>query len=141
MEKHYIDLEGTVIDSWQSPTPVNLHLREFLEGKEVIIYSFALLNREDSNHFFVNVKDTLQTVFGCTVTGIVFTETICDEFAKEDGVEYEDYLDRVMYRNELGKEGSFLRYVKKYGNSDVVYHLWDDTVEDKEIGNVRFHRV
>lgn len=141
MDCYYIDLEGTVIDSWQSPIPINLHLRNELQGKEVIIYSFALLGQEDMNHFDMNIRNTIEQTFSCKVKGVVFTGAVCDILAKEDGVIYEDEVDRILYRSQIGKTESFLRYIFENGVDDNTYHLFDDTVEDRVIDNVRFYKV
>lgn len=125
----FIDLEQTVIDDWWSATPINLHLRSELSGKDVIIFSFALLNLQDKIEFNKRIKPEIEQVFGCKIIDAVLMSDVTKEIAlKFNNLHFFDVVDEIDYRNTLGKQDLFLRYCQKF--SDSAIFLFDDMVDN-----------
>ncbi len=127
-EFNFIDLEQTVIDSWHYPLPINLQLKRQLAGLKVAVFSFALRESSDLNHFHINIRETLESVFGVKIVGVVLTADLCKMFMSEEG-RTENYTD---YMFELGKQELFLKYAETLPANSII-RLWDDSVSNFSI--------
>jgi hypothetical protein len=128
---YYLDLEGTVIDIWNNPKPVNLHLTSILENKNWEIFSFALCNSDDKIFYKENIKFTVEDTFNCRTSSNILVDEVTVDIAKNYGYSLRDVVDIIDYRNTLGKREFFLRYLKYKNIEDSDITFIDDTVENE----------
>lgn len=125
--KLFIDLEGTVINDWFDMVPVMVDtMREKIGGHEVEIFSFAVFNDEDLQRFNIDIKPTIEEVFGCKVVKCHTVEEIKAVVQKGTGL----YLSITDFIQLFGKERAFQEFCLK---EKVSGTLFDDMVRDMTI--------
>lgn len=131
----FLDLENALIDTWTSPSIINHHLKSrFLHFTDFRLFSFAVLNEEDKKQFNRNIAPAIKDFFGVTFNDIVLIDDITDEIAKDCHLHFFDAVDRIDFRNTLGKQDLFLRFCKRFTGEDIV--LFDDMVDDLIINDL-----
>lgn len=89
----YLDLEATVIDSWDNPVLVNMQkVRNFIERygvKEVNIFSFAIHNELDRQEFLKHMKPLLESTFNIKVNDVPTAEEVRKEVCLSMGTHFE----------------------------------------------------
>jgi hypothetical protein len=124
----FLDLEGTVIDTWHSGMLINsAQVREWLAAmsvKRVHIFSFAVTNDADQAWFWKNIAPSLRRALDID---IIDCPTVQD-FQRADlmvtGVKWENTMEFITVR---GKQDAFRSWCKL--NYDSLHNiLLDDTV-------------
>lgn len=132
--KIFLDLEETVIDSWDSGLLVNSgQVRDFLKQQDVTnvtIFSFAVWDTNDQKTFDKQHRRILQRALD---TGIVLVPTVQD-FMHSDteltGVEWHgDVTEFICLR---GKVGAFINWCKLHHSNENCL-LVDDVVPNMDV--------
>lgn len=94
MDRHiFLDLEGTIIDSWDNRVPVNLSkIKSFLEQnniKEVNIFSFAIHNEDDLTEFCRDdFKGWLEEILNVKIVSHPTVEDMCKAVLQHVGINW-----------------------------------------------------
>lgn len=130
----FLDLENTVIDTWEGQNIVSNknQIREWIKSHnfdEVVVFSFAIWNDDDKAEFKGNIKPRLESIFD-----IKFNEEV---FSIEDIKRFtQNQMKCLVDRDDIfafGKQQGFINTVMQrfQGNFCV---LLDDMVR-----NTKFH--
>jgi hypothetical protein len=138
---YFLDLEQTLISSWRDPTPINLQLRNILLGKEVYIFSFAVITAYDLSYFNYNIRSEVKEAFGVKIKEVILMSQVLVETERKVFTP----TDAITVLNEIGKQELFLKYISCKFSKQVV-HFWDDMVEDLSIkdkskNKITLHKV
>lgn len=129
----FLDLEETIIDSWQSGLLVNVQvLREFLEKNnvtEIGIFSFAVYNDRDLEIFNRDHKPFIEKALNVTVTSCVTVEQMQKSDTKFTGIFFDNISDFISVR---GKKDAFINFVNANIKFDKAM-LIDDVVPNMTI--------
>lgn len=134
--KIFLDLEETVIDSWQSGLLVNSHkVRDFLADQQVsnvTIFSFAVWNDEDQKTFAKEHQRSLQKALDTHVAECPTVQDFMQADTRLTGVHWHgDVTEFITLR---GKMGAFVNWCKlHHPNHNCV--LVDDVVDNVDIVN------
>ena len=134
--KIFLDLEETVIDTWGSSLLVNTSVvRGFLrdnDAKEVSIFSFAIWDNADKEHFVdSSMKHMLETALEVKIVEWLSVDEIIKINAPG--------TDRIDYISWEGKARAFYALCKNR-EYDTTCMLVDDTV-DSEVLTVHDKRL
>lgn len=132
--KIFLDLEETIIESWQNPLLMNVQkLREWIDERRnfidsVGVFSFAIWNETDRTEFVVSgMQEDIERALGIKITEILTVPQICKEVFWKSGT--------VMSVNEFitiwGKQRAFIDWSLLTQSGHVV--LIDDVVQNLEI--------
>jgi hypothetical protein len=135
----FIDLEGTIIDCWNNPKPINYHLKIMLSGTKWNIFSFALCNKEDKIKFDDLIKSDLEFLFDCTLISNILIDEVTKNIAEKNNNKLYDYKDIIEYRHFLGKKDIFLQYIKLKNIRDSEIYLIDDSVNTGIVLDIEFN--
>lgn len=145
MTKLYIDLEETVIGSWQDQVLVKSHKLEQLlaanpdlDRTDVRIFSFAIYNQKDKDEFARDIKPMLERRFGITITLWPSVAEMAEADQLLTGCRWLDAdtmggLDISEFINIRGKAGAFENWVWFHGVNGERYMLLDDVVPQRVI--------
>lgn len=109
----FLDLEGTVINSELEPTLLPKH-KEFLKGKEVIIFSSMFTSTDDLNGYTKSVLKSITDYFELTIIDICYLEPFYSSI-----------------KTNPSKSNLFLEYAKISCYTELT--LLDDTVIDSSL--------
>lgn len=136
MKTVFLDLEKTIIHSWDDPVIINedmirKHL-QLIQPDLVGIYSFAIYDEQDRNVFLNTIKEEIENTFHLKIeAALIFT---VQEIAKT--VLKMQTEDIQKFIQTYGKQRSFLEFVKeKFPEGEFI--LIDDLVENLEIENIK----
>jgi hypothetical protein len=132
-EINFLDLEGTIIDTWNSPSIINHQLKKLLENKTWHIFSFALLDEKDQNFFNNTLKNEIEKTFNCQVVADILINEITIAVALLQHIFLRDIAEVIDYRNTLGKSIMLLKYIKLIGLQDHKITFIDDMIENEII--------
>jgi hypothetical protein len=142
----YLDLEGTVITSWEDQLLMNAsRVRDFIDAnpdldrKDVRAFSFAIYNDKDKDTFVQCIKPMLERVFDVTITQWPSLYDMAAASQKLSGHRWIDQdtgnVDMHDYISIVGKVNAFEDWANYHhgGGGDVV--LVDDIVPTKTVLN------
>ena len=127
-----LDLENTIIDSWNNPIPLSKKIKfiksqiPFIHERHPIfgIFSSAIDNEKEKSQA-IRLTEEIMNV------KIEFTHVP----SFKNMLDYLPYKSNAFQKweimNLLGKQGLFYHYTKSYPGYDFI--LFDDTVEDEII--------
>jgi len=139
----YIDLEETIIRSWDQPFLINTdRIKRFVDKhcfKEVSIFSFAIWNNIDREHFENHIKNEIENCLNISVNNVPTKEEILSIVRRLNRIE----IDSLELSTMWGKERSFEDYILSTMNESVRVTLIDDAVQNKIVlcDNVRIKFV
>lgn len=103
----YFDLEETIIESWNDPVLCNVSVvKDFIKDNgitEIHIFSGAIWNGKDKNHFELTMKSWLERVFGVEIKSFPSMEEV-RRVTQWKSVLFEDVQEMV---NLIGKKRMF----------------------------------
>lgn len=137
MKEIWLDLEQTIISSWDDPILCNVEkIRNFLiNTKSVNIFSFAVWNEKDRKHFRNNLAPWLSRELNVQFNRCPSIEQIINDiFWKIKNIK----IDQVSLVNEWGKARVFEEFIRVTGGSGE-FVLIDDVVEDTSITRTLFN--
>jgi hypothetical protein len=128
MNNVFLDLEQTVLSSWDEGVLVNkTKVHDFLKEQKATgfhVFSFAVWNDDDVNEFNRRFKTFLENALDCKVLSCFS----CADFRKADteltGVRFDDLTDFISVRGKVGAFQSWCE-LNFSGQSNV---LVDDVV-------------
>lgn len=139
----FLDLEETLIESWDDPRlckPAKVSgLLEKHFGKDrditpASLWSFAVWHQADVDHFNKHFRDFLQNTFSISFGDHILTmQEMCENSRQFKGW---SHLDATEFSQLFGKDVSLEHWAKMKDIRDSEIILLDDTVENKSI---RFH--
>ena len=142
MNKLFLDLEETVVDSWQSQRLVNIGaVKSFLQNNsfdEVDVFSFAVWNNDDVAVFNRDLKPVLNRALNVNLKDCPSVPDVMKADTKLTGVQWHN--DVTEFIQVRGKFTAFLNWCKlNHPNDNCV--LLDDmvpnvTVVDRDTGTV-----
>lgn len=146
MTQHiFLDLEQTVIDSWESQCLINIEqvrtrlADHFAVGESVMhIFSFAIWDEKDEANFRCELETRLMEALGLQVRFIVHrVDQISNAVFKNTGVLWE----RQELITCLGKQEAFTQFCRaKFGKGDHCI-LLDDMVMNSVTVDTDFNRI
>lgn len=127
----WFDLEATMIESWDKPFIINQEkifnfLREF-PCDEIGIFSFAIWDDKDREHFNKHFKVVLEELFGIRIVHIPTKQELFQAIKKANGKQF-DFQDFFDF---WGKENGFSDWIR--ATQTGTHILIDDMVEDCEM--------
>lgn len=134
----FLDLEETIIDSWESGNLVNVQvIKDYLEKnniKEVGIFSFAIYNDRDLDIFSRDHKTAIERVLNVTISTVISVEQMLKLDTAFTGLFFESVSDFISIR---GKKDAFINFVNGNVKFDKAI-LIDDVVPNMSI---KYHDV
>ena len=132
----FLDLEETVIESWDNPLLINIQkVKAFLKQREVTqisIFSFAIHNQKDKDDFNRHLKGKLQDVLGVIIEPIESLEDFCKIIRQgRGGAVWEPFELGLVW----GKFRSFVDVCTMSAPRGSINILIDDMVDDVVIHN------
>lgn len=129
----YIDLEQTILESWQDPLLINVSkIRDFLKERqitEVSIFSYAIYNDNDKRIFADQIKPNIERALGVTVMGWPSVQDMIREEKKYTGIVFDQAYEVAEYIQLRGKKDGFINYVQGTCDFETAI-LIDDVVPD-----------
>lgn len=129
----YLDLEGTVLDSWDNPVLVNMHrVHTFVEQHgvtDVNVFSFAIHNEKDRQEFLTHMKPMLERVYGFKVNDVPTAEEVRKEVCKHMGT----HFDLQEFLLVWGKARAFQEYAQFKVPRGCRAVLLDDMVPNMNV--------
>lgn len=135
--KLFLDLEDTIINSWQDPTVMehNIHnikrLIKFWELSQVSIFSFAIYDDLDKETFVESLKINLEEALGVKIVEWLSVKEMQMIVQEYDGVRYDNHLEFIQLK---GKHGAFIDVCLARENDDTCV-LIDDCVPMRVISD------
>lgn len=128
----YIDLEETIIRSWDQPFLINIdRVKQFVNKhgfKEINIFSFAIWNNIDREHFEKSIKEEIENCLQVSVNDIPTKEEILTIVRQRNRIN----MDSLELSTLWGKERSFEDFVfSKVSVEPIKTILIDDAVQNK----------
>jgi hypothetical protein len=132
----FLDLEETVIDSWDSGLLTNVsRIQSFLKEQDassVTIFSFAVWNAGDQKTFEARLRAPLETALGCRIDSCPSVADFMAVDASVTGVHWgNDLCEFVSMR---GKFGSFMSWCRQHHPTENCV-LVDDVVQNIDVVN------
>ena len=127
----WLDIEGTIIKSWEEPFIINQEkiqnlICEFLPD-EIGVFSFAIWNDKDREFFKDQIGPHLEKIFGIQITHIPTKQEVFQAIKKANKKQF-DFDDFCDF---WGKENGFSDWIRATNSGTHI--LIDDLVEDCEI--------
>jgi len=129
----YLDLEDTVIDSWDSRLikPVQCKrikdFMEFCKYEEFSIFSYAIWNDADREVFNAKIRPMLEKYFECECVHVPTVQEMMETDHKLTGLHFNSISDYIRIR---GKADGFRNWVVNMKPENDHYALIDDAVTD-----------
>jgi hypothetical protein len=132
----FLDLEETVIDSWDSGLLVNsAQVRDWLaqhEIKGVDIFSFAVWNQQDQLKFDREFAPILRKALDVGIRNCITVQSMMEKDSTLTGINWQgDITEFICLR---GKVGAFTNWCRLHHAADVCV-LIDDIVPNMDIIN------
>jgi hypothetical protein len=141
MNKHlFIDLEETLIDTWDNfhlgpVNRINALLDEHFPGQrpslDATVWSFAVWNDKDRDHFNKTMRDFLGGIFGLNFVRVITCEEMIEAIVAFKGFA-KGSIDMVEMSQIWGKEGSFECWVR-LNEGPGHFVLIDDVVPNRTV--------
>lgn len=133
MTKIFLDLEGTVIDTWDNMNLSHSNITKIRQDIcsnefELNIFSFAIYNDEDVDKFKFRLKDILEEQFNHYINIVPSVEKIMRDIQKERKCQLEFGDMFSIFKKDL----AFQLYCK-HNFKDCTCILFDDMVESASI--------
>lgn len=114
--KIFLDLEETIIESWDNPLLTNISkVKAFIhnqqkekEFKVISIFSFAIWNDIDRAVFHQSIKDSIETALDVRVEQVISVKQISELFNKVHKL----HLSTTDVISILGKSNAFFEWCK-----------------------------
>lgn len=124
----YLDLEDTIIKSWDNPTIINYSkIRNYLSNnivKEIGIYSFAIHNEKDLKDFNLDLKEQIEELLQVKIVKVLTVPEIMKVVKIYENLKYDSMYDFIQMN---GKYFSFLKFCQVQ-HSREISTLIDDAV-------------
>ena len=128
-----IDLEETIIRSWDDPILINVQrIKEFLQKRsisEINIFSYAIYDDKDKHVFANDVKPCIERALGVSVLSWPSVQDIIREEKKFNNVIFDPHYEVSEYIQLRGKKDGFINYVQSKYDFDLAI-LIDDVIPD-----------
>lgn len=140
--KHlYIDLEGTIIDLWDSNVePVRDDgIYKIIHGtkwQSISIFSFAIDNGIDVDIFDVRWRPQLEQLYGVPFDNVITTRMVCKEVINGDDGTAQHYV-----KCRVGKESAFIKYINNTARANTEHVLIDDLVTTAYMHNLEHNTI
>jgi hypothetical protein len=134
----FLDLEETLIDDWHTKNILHLQIqkikKEIIEPHSfdsAVLFSFAVWDEEEKNHFDIFLKEKLEELLGITIT-VQTMEQVFEKVLKKNGItgERREFSDIFLFN---AKFQLFSDWIKLMKENNILAILVDDTVEDQEL--------
>lgn len=136
----FLDLEQTIIESWDHPDLINVvKIDKWLKQNkvnEVSIFSFAIWNDKDKQHFNDVIKPTIEDALGVRVMTWPSVQDMMRIDFNHTGIRFEEGHAVSEFIQLRGKEQGFFNFVCNQYDFDRAV-LIDDVVPDM----TRTHRT
>lgn len=138
MKTVFLDLEKTIIYSWDDPMSINEdiikdQLRN-INPDRIGIYSFAIYTEEDKEIFFRTMKEEIENIFQCKIdSNLIFTvQEIADTIGKKKNQDVQSFI------KSYGKQKSFQEFInQKFAEGEFI--LIDDLVDNLAFFENKLH--
>ena len=151
----YLDLEGTVIESWHDPLLINVGvLKEFLAKHNVTkvgIYSFAIYDANDREYFKRDMQSAIERALGVEITDVPSITDMMMVDHKYTGCQFMmgkkpiggEIFDYITIRGKAQSFANFASYALKFTNALLIDDVVPDfTMEYHTVGcSIRFLNV
>lgn len=139
----FLDLEQTVIDTWESQRLINIEqvtnkLRDQPHDAVMHIFSFALWDEKDERNFRSDLEIRLMQALGVHTRFIVHTVDQIGEALLRSTKVLWDRRDLITC---LGKQDAFMQFCRSKFDKDVFCVLIDDMVINSVTVDTDFRRV
>lgn len=129
----FLDLEGTIIQSWDNPNLINVDsIKKWLKDrdvKQIHIFSFAIFNKDDQDKFVARFKTPLQDVLGVDIVSWPDKRSMMDA---DLPIKWDNEWDFSSVR---GKQGAFLIWAtQNFAGQHSV--LIDDCVPNRVVSDL-----
>ena len=135
--KFYFDLEETLINSFHSPIFCNQNkIERFIkdnEIKEIGIFSAAICNIRDKEHFILYIKEGIEKRYGIKIidSRVITMQQVVNMYMSNLCIS----LDISELLSLYGKNGAFHQYCNLLYRSNHTCILLDDAFDDITIHN------
>ena len=134
----FIDLEQTIIESWQAPDLINVQrIRSWLEvekADEIRIFSFAIWNEIDKQRFNDEIKTRIEDALGLPVMSWPSVQDMMKADFRHTGIRFETGHEVSEFIQLRGKKDAFMHFVfDQYDFHRAV--LIDDVVPDLTVAH------
>ena len=132
MNTVFLDLEKTLIYSWDDPVIINESIikktLDAIRPDSIGIYSFAIYDNVDRLHFIESLKQEIESSFQINIdSSLIFTVSEIAEIVLK-----KEYPDIQSFIQDYGKQKSFKLFIhQKFETGN--YTLIDDLVENLDL--------
>lgn len=130
----FLDLEETLVNSWNDPILCNVQkLTSWFRKEnvtEVHLFSFAVWDEKDRQHFVNNLQGFLENAFNVKFVTVSTVEDFMKADTKVTGIRFIDLTEFITIR---GKVGAFQSWCKLHFPQDATCFLFDDVVPNMTI--------
>lgn len=127
--KWFLDLEMTLIESWDLPVLINQDRIKSLGIKEAIIFSFAIWNEKDIDTFNNTMKHKIEQFFDINIVHVLSLVDIVKGVSNFRPIIKDEFDLREFHT----KESAFVDFIRGTDRSLVECVLVDDMVEEMEM--------
>ncbi len=133
----FFDLEETLILSWTDHYLCNrnkiIEFLDFYDIKEIHIFSFAIWNDDDKQHFNTEIKPFIEDNYKVCILSAPSVQEMRHSDTELTGIHYDSITDYISIR---GKVGAFENWVQAAVGLKRNHNiLIDDVVPNKTITN------
>ena len=138
MKKLFLDLEGTLIESWHSPVFLseNIELIKFFikahKIKEATLFSMATTNSKECEEFNKFLKNEIESLLNIKLIVDPF-ESFIKVIVEKHGLITTSFRDSLDLFPLNIKEQVFIEFAKIMGNSGDTFFLFDDLVNNQQV--------
>ena len=141
MKHLFLDLEGTIINSWGNPAIIHAETIKKWIAKEdlpksVRIFSFAVVNEKDIAHFLhqTTMKGAIEHHLGVHVYDVLSVELIRHTIERDRSFRYDTTYEFMQFE---GKAGAFIKFCCAMrtilSDAHPTFILLDDAVDHQTI--------
>ena len=137
----FLDLEATVIDSWDNPVFIGERLKSLIsdmDAERFGIFSFAIWSEEDRQHCIKHIVPMLEANLGIKIdlTLIPTKREMCEKIrtcGKENFLARE-FMSFDDFRELWSKDRAFIDWIRaSFGKTSTSFCLIDDMVSTCEL--------
>lgn len=129
----FVDLEETLIQSWDNPLLCNLQkLRAWFKAAKVTdvhLFSFAVWNEGDRDHFIRHFQPSIEDAFEIKFKTVHTVEDFMKADTKRTGVRFDNLTEFILIRGKVGALQSWCGVNHPRGCSVLI----DDVVPNMTI--------
>lgn len=138
MKKLFLDLEGTLIESWHNPTFMSENIKSIKDFikihsiKDATLFSMAVTNQKECVEFNSFLKNEIESLLGVNLIVCPF-ENFVKVIVEKHGLIISDFRDSLELFPFNIKEQVFIEFSKIIGISGNSFFLFDDLVNNQQI--------